>query len=93
MSPTVILKDGKPFMALGTPGGTRIFAAVMQAIINVIDHGMALQEAVEVPRVWTQGDALNVEAGIASAVRAELEARGHRLEVGPSHQKWAESGW
>ena len=63
VSPTVVLKDGKPFMALGTPGGTRIFPAVLQAIINVVDFGMTLQEAVEAPRVWTQGQALQVEPG------------------------------
>ncbi len=83
MSPTIILKEGKPFMALGTPGGTRIFASVLQAIMNVIDHGMTLQEAVEAPRVWTQGEALNIEEGIAPAVRAELAAKGHRIEVVP----------
>ncbi len=81
MAPTIVLKDGKPFMALGTPGGARIFAAVLQAIINVIDHGMMLQEAVEAPRVWTQGQNLNVETGIAESVRAELVARGHTLEL------------
>jgi gamma-glutamyltranspeptidase/glutathione hydrolase len=81
MSPTVVLKDGKPFMALGTPGGTRIFAAVLQAISNVIDHGMTLQEAVEAPRIWTQGETLNVETGIAPAVRKALAARGHRIEL------------
>ena len=63
MSPTIVMKDGKPFMALGTPGATRIFPSVLQAIVNVIDHGMTLQEAVEAPRVWTQGQALEVEPG------------------------------
>lgn len=81
MSPTIIMQDGRPFMALGTPGGTRIFAAVLQAIINVIDHGMTLQEAFEAPRMWTQGQALEVETGIAASVRDELAARGHRLQV------------
>ena len=81
MSPTVVLKDGRPFMALGTPGGTRIFPSVLQAIVNVIDHGMTLQEAVEAPRVWTQGQSLEVEQGIRLSVRTELEGRGHPLEV------------
>ena len=83
MSPTVVLKDGKPFMALGTPGGTRIFPAVLQAIINVIDHGMTLQEAVEAPRVWTQGQSLEVEERIAPDVRAGLSALGHEVQVVP----------
>ena len=81
MSPTVVLKDGKPFMALGTPGNTRIFASVLQAIVNVIDHNMTLQQAVEAPRVWTQGEGLEVEEGIQPSVRADLEGRGHRVEV------------
>ncbi|MCH7786496.1 MAG: gamma-glutamyltransferase, partial [Chloroflexi bacterium] len=81
MSPTVVLKDGKPLMALGTPGGTRIFAAVLQAIVNVIDHGMTLQEAVEAPRVWTQGQQLEVEEGIAPSARDALKAKGHDVQV------------
>src|SRR5205085_747669 len=53
MSPTIVLKDHKPFMALGTPGGTFISAAVLQGILNVLDHGMSIQQAVEAPRIWT----------------------------------------
>ena len=81
MSPTLVLKDSKPFMALGTPGNTRISASVLQAIVNVIDHNMTLQQAVEAPRVWTQGESLEVEEGIHPSVRADLEGRGHRVEV------------
>ena len=81
MSPTLVLKDGEPFMAVGTPGGTRIFPSVLQAIVNVIDHGMSLQQAVEAPRVWTQGQNLEVEGGIQPSVRAELEDRGHSVEA------------
>lgn len=79
MSPTIVLKDGRPFMALGTPGGKRIFAAVAQAILNVIDHGMSLQQAVEAPRLWTQGAELELEQGFASieALAAALRAYGH----------------
>jgi gamma-glutamyltranspeptidase/glutathione hydrolase len=79
MSPTIILKAGRPFMALGTPGGVRIFPSVTQAIINVIDHGMTLQEAVEAPRIWTQGQELELEAAIPAPVRAQLAGRGHGL--------------
>jgi gamma-glutamyltranspeptidase/glutathione hydrolase len=79
MSPTIVTRAGQPFMALGTPGGVRIFPSVLQAIINVIDHGMSLQEAVEAPRVWTQGQELEIEAAIPPAVRQALTARGHHL--------------
>jgi gamma-glutamyltranspeptidase/glutathione hydrolase len=83
MSPTIVMKDGRPLFALGTPGGTRIFASVLQAIVNVIDHGMTLQQAVEAPRVWTQGQSLDVEDGISPTVRQELEAMGHEVELVP----------
>ncbi len=81
MSPTIALKDGRPLFALGTPGGTRIFASVLQAIVNVIDHGMSLQEAVEAPRVWTQGQELEVEEGISPAARDLLRRKGHDVQV------------
>lgn len=79
MSPTIVLKNGRPFLALGTPGGVRIFPSVLQAIVNVIDHGMTLQEAVEAPRIWTQGQELEVEPAIGTAVRAQLTQRGHTI--------------
>jgi len=79
MAPTIVRRDGRPVLALGLPGGVRIFASVLQAIVNVIDHGMSLQEAVEAPRVWTQGQELEVEAAIGDEVRAGLAARGHHV--------------
>ena len=68
---------------IGTPGGKRIFPAVTQAIINVIDHGMTLQEAVEAPRIWTQGEALELEEGFPNLadLKSALEARGHQIAV------------
>jgi gamma-glutamyltranspeptidase/glutathione hydrolase len=79
MAPTILLRDGRPVLALGLPGGMRIFASVLQAIVNVVDHGMSLQEAVEAPRVWTQGQELEVEAAVGEEVRAGLAARGHHV--------------
>lgn len=55
----------------------------MQALIALVDHGMSLQEAVEAPRLWTQGQALEVEEGIAPPVRAALSAMGHEVQVLP----------
>ena len=52
----------------------------MQALINLIDHGMSLQEAVEAPRVWTEGNALEVEQAVPEAVRAKLAAMGHQVQ-------------
>ncbi len=79
MAPTIVLRDGRPAFALGLPGGVRIFTSVLQALVNLIDHGMSLQEAVEAPRVWTQGQDLEVEPAVPDAVRAGLAARGHRV--------------
>ena len=83
MSPTIVLKDGQPVLAIGTPGGHRIFAAVLQGIMNVIDFGMPAQEAVEAPRIWTMGPVLEIEdtfPDLANVVNG-LERRGHRVSV------------
>ena len=54
MSPTIVLEDGKPLLVLGTPGGSRIITTVLEIIVNVLDHGMTLQEAVDAPRLHHQ---------------------------------------
>ena len=54
MTPTLVLKDGTPVLVLGTPGGSRIITTVLEIIVNVIDHGMTLQEAVDAPRIHHQ---------------------------------------
>jgi gamma-glutamyltranspeptidase/glutathione hydrolase len=77
MAPTIAFRDGRPAVALGLPGGVRIFPSVLQALVNLIDHGMSLPEAVEAPRVWTQGQELEVERAVPEPVRAGLAARGH----------------
>lgn len=77
MSPMMALRDGKLRYALGLPGGKRIFPSAFQALVNLIDHGMSLQEAVEAPRVWTEGNALEVEQAVPPPVREELRGRGH----------------
>ncbi|TAJ42063.1 MAG: gamma-glutamyltransferase [Reyranella sp.] len=84
MSPMMAARDGKVRYALGLPGGRKIFPAALQALVNLIDHGMELQEAVEAPRVWTEGPVLEVEHGIPAEVRQGLEARGHTLKIMPT---------
>ncbi len=84
MSPMMALKDGKVRYALGLPGGRKIFPSALQALLNLIDHGMELQEAVEAPRIWTEGHVLEVEHGIPAPVRQGLEARGHTLKIMPT---------
>jgi gamma-glutamyltranspeptidase/glutathione hydrolase len=80
MSPMMALKGGKLRYALGLPGGKRIFPSAMQALVNLIDHGMSLQEAVEAPRVWTEGNALEVEQTVPASVRTKLESLGHTVQ-------------
>jgi gamma-glutamyltranspeptidase len=72
------LRDGKLVDALGLPGGKRIFPSAMQAPINLIDHGMSLQQAVEAPRLWTEGNALEVEPALPEAARERLACDGTR---------------
>ncbi len=79
MAPLIVLHDGRPAFALGLPGGLRIFGSAMQAVINLIDHGMSLQEAVEAPRLWTQGFGVEVETGFPDTALAGLAARGHQV--------------
>jgi gamma-glutamyltranspeptidase / glutathione hydrolase len=79
MSPVMALRDGRLRFALGLPGGKRIFPSAMQALVNLIDHGMTLQEAVEAPRVWTEGNALEVEPAVPESVREKLAAMGHKV--------------
>jgi gamma-glutamyltranspeptidase/glutathione hydrolase len=79
MSPVMALRDGKLVYALGLPGGKKIFPSALQALLNLIDHGMSLQEAVEAPRIWTEGNALEVEQAVPEAIRARLTSMGHRV--------------
>jgi gamma-glutamyltranspeptidase/glutathione hydrolase len=84
MSPMMALHHGKLVYALGLPGGKRIFPSALQALLNLIDHGMSLQEAVEAPRVWTEGNALEVEMAVPEDVRATLASMGHKVVAVPT---------
>jgi gamma-glutamyltranspeptidase/glutathione hydrolase len=84
MSPMMALRGGKLVYALGLPGGKRIFPSAFQALVNLIDHGMTLQEAVEAPRVWTEGHALEVELAFPDSVRAALTSMGHDVVQMPT---------
>jgi len=80
MSPTIVTKDGKPVMVVGTPGGSRIITAVLHTIINVVDYGMNVQEAVDAPRFHQQAlpNPTYVEAfAISPDTRKILEGMGH----------------
>lgn len=88
MSPTIVLnEDGSPFLVLGTPGGSRIFASVLQIISRVIDHGMSIHDALCVPKIWNTSTSDNItyenplkgyEAyTVTEETVAELTAMGH----------------
>jgi gamma-glutamyltranspeptidase/glutathione hydrolase len=83
MSPTIITKDGKPVLVLGTPGGRRIITTVLQTILNVVDYQMNIQEAVDAPRLHHQWfpDVTNTEPrAISPDTRKILEGMGYRFD-------------
>ena len=84
MTPTIVLKNGEPFLIIGTPGGSTIITTVMQIILNVAIHGMDIQEAVSVPRVHSQWlpDAIIVEQrSLSKDVEQNLINRGHTIRL------------
>jgi gamma-glutamyltranspeptidase/glutathione hydrolase len=84
MTPTIVFKDGKPVMTVGSPGGPTIIASVAQTILNVLEYDQSLKEAIEEPRIYTNAyPTIRWETGIPDDVRTDLEARGHRFEANP----------
>ena len=93
LTPTLVLKDGQPFMVLSTPGGDNQDQALLQVLLNIIEFGMNPQEAVEAPRFDTQhyvssfdnhefmAGLLNVESRIPAEVISQLGSRGHKLKI------------
>jgi len=103
MTPTIVLKDGKPFLTAGARGGSRITTAVANIIINVIDFGMNIQDAVESPRIhhqWLPDKILYETNGLPRDVMENLRRMGYTLEHTPVFNARAEaimidpkSGW
>ena len=84
MTPTIVLKDGKLFLVLGSPGGARIITTVADILMGVIDYGMNIQEAVNAPRFHNQWmpDIVNVEQWFSPDTVTLLEQMGHKVEIG-----------
>ena len=80
-APSIILKNGKPFMTLGTPGGSRIISAMAQIIMNVIDFNMSMDAAIEAPRVHCLKKILHVEGRISKKTIEKLKLMGHTIVV------------
>ena len=86
MSPTIVLKDGKPFLVTGSPGGSRIITTTLQLIMNVVDHHMNVAEATYAPRIHHQWlpDELRVETGLSPDTIRLLTTMGHTVAVKPA---------
>jgi gamma-glutamyltranspeptidase/glutathione hydrolase len=85
MTPTIVLKDGKPFLVLGSPGGGRIITTVANILMGVIDYGLNIQEAVNAPRFHNQWlpDKTAVEIGFSPDTLRMLDKMGHKVETQP----------
>jgi gamma-glutamyltranspeptidase/glutathione hydrolase len=82
MAPTIVVKDGKPFLAIGSPGATRIVSALAEIIVNTVDFGMDLPSAIAAPRFHNgNADKTDVEARISGDVLRALETRGHKFSI------------
>ncbi|MDP6244251.1 MAG: gamma-glutamyltransferase, partial [Myxococcota bacterium] len=83
MTPTIVSRDGRPFMVTGSPGGPRIITTTLLTILNVMDFGMDVQEAVAAPRYHHQWlpNKVYAESGLDESIVAGLRKRGHEVEV------------
>ena len=81
MTPTIVLKDGKPVLVTGSPGGSRIITAVLQIIVNTLDFRMSVADAVAAPRLHHQWlpDEVWAENGLPPSLLKALETRGHKI--------------
>ncbi len=93
MTPTIVLKDGNLLFAVGSPGGPTIINTVMQVIINIVDHGMNIQQAIEWPRIhhqWMPDEVRYEPYGLSPDTRTRLIEMGHRLVDRPRQMGDAE---
>lgn len=93
MGPLILFKKDKPYLVLGSPGGTRIFTSLTQIIINVIEFRMSLDEAIEAPRFYTYSSegvakSLFVESRIPPHILHSLEEIGHTIDVREAYDKY-----
>jgi gamma-glutamyltranspeptidase/glutathione hydrolase len=79
MAPTVLLRDGRVRLVVGSAGSARLRGAIMQAIVNAVAHGLGVREAIERPRVHLEGDVLHCEGGVDARVADRLEADGWQV--------------
>jgi gamma-glutamyltranspeptidase/glutathione hydrolase len=77
MAPSFVLEKGRPRLVVGSAGSIRLRAAILQIIVNVLDHGLSVTDAIDAPRVHLEGGALQLEGGVDPAVADELEEAGY----------------
>jgi gamma-glutamyltranspeptidase/glutathione hydrolase len=99
MTPTIVLRNQRPYLVVGSPGGPRIISAVLETILNVVDFRMNVQDAVDAPRFHHQWmpDTLHLERGISPDTAAELRRRGHAIaadrQIGEVAAILIDNGW
>ncbi|HXV30668.1 MAG TPA: gamma-glutamyltransferase [Sinorhizobium sp.] len=94
MSPTIISREGKPFMVIGSPGGARIITITLEAILNVIDHGMNIQEAVDAPRIhhqWLPDKVFMEPYALSPDTLKLLSAMGHDVKIDENWTIWGQA--
>ena len=82
MSPSLLLREGRPWLALGSAGSTRLRSAIVQVVVNLVEREMDLQAAVDAPRLHPEGGVLHLESG-QDELAAWLAARGEPLQRWP----------
>jgi gamma-glutamyltranspeptidase/glutathione hydrolase len=85
MTPTIVYRDGEPVLVIGAPGATRIITSVAQVIVNVLDFGMDVAEAVAAPRFDCEGDEIRCQARIPEFVCAQVRERHAIRRLPQSH--------
>ncbi|HLZ09617.1 MAG TPA: gamma-glutamyltransferase, partial [Chloroflexota bacterium] len=80
-SPVIVTRRGRPFAAIGAPGGRRVISAVLQVLVNVLDHQLGIQDAIAAPRVHCEGSGVLADSRFDSATLGGLRELGHELTI------------
>ncbi|MFT4180491.1 MAG: gamma-glutamyltransferase family protein, partial [Rhizobium sp.] len=94
MSPTIVAKDGKPFMVIGSPGGSRIITITLEAIVNVIDFGMDIQQAIDAPRIhhqWLPDRIYTEPYALSPDTIKLLTGMGYAVQIGGDWPVWGQA--